>query len=94
MFMCLCVHIMPVSLMFRTAPANHLHCVLCKLLYGHCLVWIPSWRIWLQFGLKVRVFPGGYDYRSVEVNGTEYTSVAVPLIYIAAGLQGFINSTV
>ena len=37
--------------------------------------------------LNVRVFPGGYDYRSVEVNGTEYTDVAVPLIYMAAGLQ-------
>ena len=33
---------------------------------------------------NVRVFPGGYDYRSVEVNGTD---VAVPLIYMAAGLQ-------
>ena len=33
------------------------------------------------------MFPGGYDYRSVEVNGTEYTDVAVPLIYMAAGLQ-------
>ena len=37
--------------------------------------------------LNVRVFPGGYDYRSVEVNGTEFTDVAVPLIYMAAGLQ-------
>ena len=37
--------------------------------------------------LNVRVFPGGYDYRSVEVNGKEYTDVAVPLIYMAAGLQ-------
>ena len=35
------------------------------------------------------MFPGGYDYRSVEVNGTEFTSVAVPLIYMAAGLQNF-----
>ena len=35
----------------------------------------------------VHVFPGGYDYRSVEVNGTEYTDVAVPFIYMAAGLQ-------
>jgi hypothetical protein len=33
------------------------------------------------------VFPGGYNYRSVEVNGTEYTDVAVPLIYMAAGLH-------
>ena len=38
--------------------------------------------------LNVCMFPGGYDYRSVEVNGTEYTDVAVPLIYMAAGLQG------
>ena len=38
---------------------------------------------------NVRVFPGGYDYRSVEVNGTEYTDVAVPLIYMAAGLQTY-----
>ena len=37
--------------------------------------------------LKLHVFPGGYDYRSVEVNGTEYTDVVVPLIYMAAGLQ-------
>ena len=37
--------------------------------------------------LNIGVFPGGYDYRSVEVNGTEYTDVAVPLIYMAAGLQ-------
>ena len=44
----------------------------------------------------VHMFCGGYDYRSVEVNGTEYTvevngmeytDVAVPLIYMAAGLQ-------
>ena len=33
------------------------------------------------------MFPVGYDYRSVEVNGTEYNDVAVPLIYMAAGLQ-------
>ena len=37
--------------------------------------------------LNGHVFPGGYDYRSVEVNGTEYTNVAVPLIFMAAGLQ-------
>ena len=37
--------------------------------------------------LNVHVFPGGYDYRSVEVNGMEFTDVAVPLIYMAAGLQ-------
>ena len=40
--------------------------------------------------ISVRGFPGGYDYRSVEVNGTEFTSVAVPLIYMAAGLQNII----
>ena len=33
------------------------------------------------------MFPGGYDYRSVKVNGMEYTDVAVPLICMAAGLQ-------
>ena len=41
--------------------------------------------------LNVHVFPGGYDYRSVEnleINGTEYTDMAVTLIYMAAGLQG------
>ena len=37
--------------------------------------------------LNVRMFPGGCDYRSVEVNGKEYTDVAMPLIYMAAGLQ-------
>ena len=37
--------------------------------------------------ISVRGFPGGYDYHSVEVNGTEFTSVTVPLIYMAAGLQ-------
>ena len=41
--------------------------------------------------LIVRVFPGGCDYRSVEVNGTEFTDVAVPLIYMAAGLQVYID---
>ena len=40
--------------------------------------------------ISVRGFPGGYDYRSVEVNGTEFTSVAVPLINMAAGLQNII----
>ena len=39
---------------------------------------------------NVRVFPGGYDYGSVEVNGTEFTDVAVPFIYMAAGLQVYI----
>ena len=43
--------------------------------------------------LNVRVFPGGYDCRSVEVNGTEFTIVAVPLIYMAAGLQSVIIAT-
>ena len=38
------------------------------------------------------MFPGGYDYCSVEVNGTEYTSVTVPLIYMAAGLQQIDNA--
>ena len=33
--------------------------------------------------LNVRMFPGGYDYRSVEVE----FNVAVHLIYMAAGLQ-------
>ena len=37
--------------------------------------------------ISVRGFPGGYDYRSAEVSGTEFTSVAVPSIYMAAGLQ-------
>ena len=37
--------------------------------------------------LNVYMFPGGYDYRSVEVNGTEFTSVGVHLIYMAARLQ-------
>ena len=43
--------------------------------------------------LNVRVFPGGHDYRSVEVNGTEYTDVPVPFIYMAAGLQNIILCT-
>ena len=37
--------------------------------------------------LNVHVFPGGHDYCSVEVNGTEFASVAVPSICTAAGLQ-------
>ena len=39
--------------------------------------------------LNVHVFSGGYDYRSVEFNGTGsgYTSVVVPSIYMATGLQ-------
>ena len=35
------------------------------------------------------MFPGGCDYHSVEVNGTEYASVVVALIYMAAGLQNY-----
>ena len=50
--------------------------------------------ICLLLGLNIHVFPGGYDYRSVEVSGTEYTDVALPLIYMAAGLHniGIYNS--
>jgi hypothetical protein len=39
--------------------------------------------------ISVRGFSGEYNYHSVDVKGTEFTSVAVPLIYMAAGLQNF-----
>ena len=40
--------------------------------------------------ISVRGFSGEYNYHSVDVKGTEFTSVAVPLIYMAAGLQNTI----
>ena len=53
----------------------------------HCFIMDSFLRNMSTARLNVHVFPGRYDYRSVGVNGTEYIDVAVPLIYMAAGLQ-------
>ena len=70
---------MPASSTFRTAPATAL-CVMQTTVttivsYGFLPEEYYDYRS--ASDGYIHVFPGGYDYRSVEVNGTEYTAVGL-----------------